>query len=191
MSGTSVQTFVMGDVVSYFPDERYDRWWCREGTAIVEIRDGQVLLFDTYWGFGPSSDPHRLTPTEIATAKVQFNLHDYDDVRDEWRWERFAPEDRAVITAQRGLQRRWLVRKGASEHLPTQVENARERVREAEAKVASARSSLAWEQRQLAELEARAANPCPECGTGTVVLGPMEADTGHYPYSCTDCEYRG
>jgi hypothetical protein len=34
-------------------------------------------------------------------------------------------------------------------------------------------------------------NACPECEEGVVMTGRMEADTGHYPYGCTNCSYSG
>jgi hypothetical protein len=145
-----------GDVVAYVPDDRGhgQRWWCREGTAIASEQDGKIVLHDTYWGSGGND---RLTPSEVETAKVQFNLNDFERVGDQWRWERYAPSDRAVVTSQHRLQHTWLVRIGATPDLPTQVANARQRVADAEAKVESARNSLDWERRQLAELEAKAA----------------------------------
>lgn len=38
--------------------------------------------------------------------------------------------------------------------------------------------------------ERTADNACPECPTGVVIqIGPMEWQTGHTPYGCTDCRW--
>jgi hypothetical protein len=147
-----------GDVVKYLPDARFERWWCREGTAIGNVgQDGSTLLVDTYWG-AHGSDPHVLTTTEIAGAELVFNIADYDEL-DQYasysaeKWARYAPADRREITSQHGLQRRYFVRRGAREDLPTQIANARERVDDAESEVRVAQHNLDWRRRELAALE--------------------------------------
>lgn len=155
--------FRVGDVLRYTPQPRFqgqaDTRWCREGTALAtERRDGSTLILDTYWG--SMSDAHVLTDAELATAELIFNVGDYDEL-DQYRsgsreqWLRYAPEDRQRITSQHGLQCRWFIRKDASESLATQIENAREAVRDAEGKVESAQWRLDWAKRDLAELEAK------------------------------------
>jgi hypothetical protein len=139
-------TLKPGDVVRYEPDNR----WTKEGLAVAEARGERVILFDTFWG---NSDRTHVEPAEF---EVLFNLADYD-VRSAGEWERHHPNDRRVITHQHGLQRRYYVRKGAAEHLPTQVANARERVAEAEEKMRSAQWSLSGARRDLAAIEAKAA----------------------------------
>lgn len=149
----TTNTIRPGDVATYTPDDKpMDRWWCKEGTAIAVQRGDEVWLCDTFW----QSDPRPITPTEAETAVVQFNVEDYEEIRGKDAWEKYAPADRQVVTSQHRLQASWLVRKGATEDLPTQIENARERVREAESAVRSAENALDWERRQLAELEAKA-----------------------------------
>ena len=148
--------FKADDVVRY-TSERRDRW-CREGTAIACGDD--AILVDTFWG-GYGSDSHVLTPDERATAEVLFNIADYDELDrynhgSEGTWRKYAPGDRTVITSQHGLQRRWFVRKGAQPNLPTQIQNAREAVAQAEEKLSSAQWWLDSARRELAELEATA-----------------------------------
>lgn len=131
------------DVVRYEPKDR----WCHEGTAVATRRsDGEIVLFDTYWQFSGQ----RLVKPD--TWEVLFNLDDYDSVRDGWRWEKYAPEDRQVVTSQHGLQRQYLVRKGAVESRDQIIANARTRLAEAEEKLRSATWSRDFAQRELDEL---------------------------------------
>lgn len=120
-----------GDVVAY-KSERRDRW-CREGLAIAtQWRSGKVVLVDTFWA--TMSDAHVLTTAEEASAELRFNVADYDELpyRADDQWRSYAQEDRALITSQHGLQRRLFVRKGATEDLPTKIENARQALASAE-----------------------------------------------------------
>jgi hypothetical protein len=140
-----------GDVGRYQPENT----WCHEGLAVAEQRGEELVLLDTFWG---ASERTRVNP---AVFEILFNVNDYDELdryshESSARWEKFAPEDRQRITSQHGLQSRWFIRKGAVEHLPTQVENARERLREAEAELRSAQRHVEWAQQELAALEAQA-----------------------------------
>jgi hypothetical protein len=75
-------------------------------------------------------------------------------------WETYAPADREDIPRHSGYQTLHLVRKGATPDLATQIENAREKLAEAERKVESAQWSVECVRRELALLEDRA-NPSP------------------------------
>lgn len=116
-----------GDVVRYDPAEHH----CREGMAIAYERHGNVVLLDTFWdGYG---DRHMLTADERDTAQLSFNLNDYDELDQYNRsspgnWGKYAPDDRRTITSQHGLRKRWFIRQGATEHWPTQIDNARKEV---------------------------------------------------------------
>jgi hypothetical protein len=155
-----VTDFKVGDVVGYLPAERFDRWWCREGTAIAkEAHDGTVTLADTYWQSG--GDAHVLTDDELATAELRFNLADYDeldryDKGSKLAWEKFAEDDRELVTSQHRLECRWFIRKGAVESIDQQIANARARLATAESNLDSARWGVERAQRELAEIEAQA-----------------------------------
>ena len=144
--------FRPGDVVTYHPDQRH----CREGTAIAEAPNGfDVVLFDTFWGCG--GDQHRLTATEVAAAEFKFAIGDYDELdryshSSAGTWLKYAPADRQLITSQHGLQKRWFIRKGATEDLATQIDNAHEKVAEWERAVESATRSLGWARDDLNRL---------------------------------------
>ena len=143
-----------GDVLSYTPLRAFEPRHCREGMALV---DEHGRAFDTFWGID-LGDRHCLTAAELATATVVFNVGDFE-MLDKYshssrgRWETYNPLDRAVITSQHGLQAVYYVRKGAQPDLETQIENARERVEDAERQVRSAQSGLEWRRRELAALE--------------------------------------
>ena len=147
--------YAVGDVVDYDTLTRPNRW-CREGTAIgTATRDGRVILCDTYWSGG--SETHVLTDAEIATARLRFNLGDYDELdryshRSPVMWKTYAPADRQTVTAQHGCHTRWFVRKGASPDWATQIANAREVVAERELDVASAQRQLDWAREDLARV---------------------------------------
>lgn len=153
---TAPTNFRANDVVRY-RSERENRW-CREGLALAHGRhDGTVVLVDTFWGGAGAGDNHVLTDTERGTAELIFNTGDYDELDrydrgSHFIWEKYAPEDRAIITSQHGLQFRWFIRKGASEHLPTQIANARAAVAEAERELSSARSTRDQRIRELDRL---------------------------------------
>ena len=134
-----------GDVVRYEPQIR----WCHDGIAVAETgRDGATILRDTYW----LSSPKAVTPEFF---ELLFNLNDYED-RPRHTWETFAAKDRQVLWRQHGHCPIFLVRKNASPDLATQIENARERLAEAEAGVRSAQSRCDWARKELTELEAQA-----------------------------------
>lgn len=149
-----------GDVVRYEPDpSRHDPRWCREGMAIA---DGRGVLFDTYWGSG--SDNHRLNDAEIASAEPLFNLADYDELDRYDRsakgiWETYHPDDRRFVSSQHRLQFRRFIRKDATPDVATMIANAEERVREAEAEVASAQRRADWTRADLAALLTRPTPP--------------------------------
>jgi len=129
---------------------------CREGVA-TEERPG--VLFDTFWNGG---DRHHLTDAEAASAKVRFDTADFQDLDgnkfgNAGQWRTFAPRDRQSIPSQHGLQIRYFVRNGATPDLPTQIENAQQKVAEAESDVRSAASSLRWAQDELLALEGKEA----------------------------------
>jgi hypothetical protein len=113
---------------------------------------GRVILVDTFWG--SMSDAHVLTATEAATASLQFNVGDYDELqrRDGYQWKNYAPADRARITSQHGLQERLFIRKGATEDHATKVENAREKLAEAQRDLDSANRAVQWAMNDLARL---------------------------------------
>jgi hypothetical protein len=148
--------FRAGDVVKYVPADRFDRWWCREGTAIATQRDGDIILVDTYWGSG--SDNHVLRDDETATATLKFNLGDFDELPSRpgvrLAWGKYAPADRELIPSQHGLQCRYFIRKGAAESLPTQVENATQALIDAESELRSAQWRVESRAKELAELRA-------------------------------------
>lgn len=154
--GGAVSDLREDDVVSYVPADRFDRWWCREGTAVVRA-DGRLV--DTYWGSG--SDNHVLTDAEAETAEVKFNLGDFDELPRYDRsqagvWQRYAPGDRGRIPSQHGLEARYFIRKGASEDHATKVQNARDKLDEAESNLRSAQWSVDLAKRELDELTAAA-----------------------------------
>lgn len=137
-----------GDVVRYEPKST----WCHDGYAIAELRrDGQLVLVDTYWSGG--SDGAVVGPD--VPYELLFNLADYEE-KPAYVWERYAPADRQYIPKHAGYRTVHLVRKGATPDLSTQIENARERVTEAEDKLRTAQNDLDWRRRELAELEAQA-----------------------------------
>ena len=160
MTRSTETRWKVGDVVSYQPGPAFkgqtDVRWCREGTAIAVARaDRSVMLVDTYWG--TMSDAHMLADAEIETAELLFNLDDYDELDrygrgSSYTWEKYAPTDRERVTSQHGLQVRWFVRKGASEDYGTKVQNARDRLADAESDLDSARWAVDQRQRALDQL---------------------------------------
>lgn len=144
--------FREGDILRYQPDpDRHDRWWCREGMAYVVSTD-PLRIADTYWRATGDGESHQLTQTEALTAAVIFNINDYDEVRDKWRWAEYAPADRAFIQSQHNLQHVWYVRKGAVPDAGQKVRNAQEAFHEAVDKATSAARSLEWTKRELDRL---------------------------------------
>jgi hypothetical protein len=143
--------FNPGDVLSYVPTRDH----CREGTAWVN--EAGVAL-DTYWRAYGDGESHVLTRSEINTATIVFNVADFDALdrylsTSRETWETYAPDDRARITSQHGLQEVLLIRKGAQPDLPTQIANAQREVERAEAEVRSAEHTLERHRQDLAELE--------------------------------------
>ncbi|SIE37803.1 Uncharacterised protein [Mycobacteroides abscessus subsp. abscessus] len=154
-----------GDVVRYTPSTN----WCREGIAIAQdqlnTRNGiqRHVLLDTYWHLG--TETHVLEDNEAATAEFMFNLADYDELErysheSPRKWEKYAPDDRQLITSQHGLQKRWFIRKGAKPDWATQIENARQVVTDRKRNLDFAQSDLRWANEDLARVidEAEAAD---------------------------------
>lgn len=111
-------------VYDYQSIERPSRH-CREEVA-VETQPG--VLLDTFWDM--STETHRLTDAEKATAVLRFDTDDFDELDRYDRgspglWMQHRPEDRELITSQHRLQNRWFVRKGSTPDLDTKIENAR------------------------------------------------------------------
>lgn len=144
--------FREGDVVRYQPDARDgsgDRWWCREGMAVAVLNGIDLRLVDTYWRSGGDTDSHRLTPTEVRTAEVVFNVNDFEVVQHKWRWAEYAAADRAFIQSQHNLQHVWMVRRGAEPDPGTRVSNAQEAFMKAVDEATSASRSVEYAKREL------------------------------------------
>jgi hypothetical protein len=102
-----------------------------------------------------------LTESELATATLTFHLSDYDELdrykHDSQRiWETYDPADRQMVTSQHGLQRRWFIRRGAQPSWHQQIENARQRLTEAEESAESAARAVTWAREALARIETQA-----------------------------------
>lgn len=139
-----------GDVLSYVPSQHH----CRQGTALVT---GNGPAFDTFWGICPDNQSHFLTPSEMASAEVVFNVNEYDMLDQygsgsEAKWRTYHPDDRGRIGSQHQWQSIYFVRKGAQPDLETQIANAQAKVEEAEADVRSAEHTLKWRREDLAKL---------------------------------------
>lgn len=141
-----MSAFTVGDVVRYSREERH----CREGQAIAETRGDRIILIDTFWGSG--MDAHVLTEAELATAEFQFNLRDYRPVTRNETWADFHPSNRVEVTHQHGLQRARYVRIGAEPDMSTRIENAKERVEEAERELEYSTARLKWCKEELVSL---------------------------------------
>lgn len=159
---TEIQ-FLPGDVLSYVPETSH----CREGTAFVTDPDRAV---DTYWQPRGDGESHVLTEQELATARVRFNVYDFDALdryspSSRETWEKYHPDDRGRISSQHGLQEALFIRRGAKPDLATQIESARAAVESAERELSAAKRNLHRRQEKLAGLMA-VANVRPFKGTG-------------------------
>lgn len=139
-----------GDVLRYTPATQH----CREGVAIVvDLRGGLLDSYDTYW----NTARVWVSDTELKTATVTFNLHDYRLAASKEEWLSFAPADRTTISHQHGTQVELYVRTEAQPDLHTEIANATDAVRQAELDVTAAQSRLRRAQHRLDDLHARAA----------------------------------
>ena len=132
------------DVIDYQP---YNQW-CHEGTAIVEW-DNKLKkhrYYDTYW----RTDKKEVN--EPRGASLMFNLNEVRQVS-EYEWDKYADDDRYILSSQHHLQKSFYVRKGASESISKQIEDARIKVEEKRYAVDSAVRDLEWEWKKLAKLE--------------------------------------
>ncbi|MET0993139.1 MAG: hypothetical protein ABWY20_03235 [Mycobacterium sp.] len=138
-----------GDVYTYSPKQHH----CMEGLAIENER-GKII--DWFW----SGDVvgNQVVSPDAEDLTLIANLGDYEMTPRDGREsnEDYAPDDRLVIHSQHGLQRTHYIRKGAKPDLSTKIENARERLEDAEYKARSARHAVEWARDALAELEAQA-----------------------------------
>lgn len=143
-----------GDVLHYIADD--EERHCREWQAVINKHGAAV---DTFWGTSACGE-HVLTPTELHTAVVRFNLADYNELdqfspQSESIWSRYAPCDRETITSQHGLRKRLFIHKEAVEDLVTQVEAAQALVVELEHEAELAERRVKWSRKELAELLTR------------------------------------
>lgn len=134
--------FVEGDVVRYTPKDR----WCRHGIAIVQ-EGGHGR--DVYWGSGDGS---YVGPSDLVGGELMFRMGEFREAANEVEWRKYAPEDRQYFPMG-GYQQRLFVRTSAAPDLDTQIENAREALKEAEDKVTSAVRSVRWATEDLVKLE--------------------------------------
>jgi len=139
-----------GDVYTYTTEDHH----CIEGLAIENDR-GELI--DWFWG-GLVVSHRQHVSRDAEDLKLIANLNDYDLTARDGRESNkdYAPEDRLMIHSQHMLQRTHYIRKGAKPDLATKIENARQRLEEAESAARSARFSVEWAQKELAELEAAA-----------------------------------
>jgi len=136
-----------GDIYTYTPKNNH----CTEGLA---IEDERGRLYDWYWGSSRDSMLDKIVSRDAADLEFVANLNDYElTARDGLESNKdYAREDRLVITSQHGYQRTYYIRKGAKPDLPTKIENARQRIIEAEAGLRSAEFKLQWAQEDLVAL---------------------------------------
>lgn len=140
-----------GDVYTYTPKEHH----CTEGLA---IEDERGRLYDWYWGGSRDSMLDKIVPKDAADLRLIGNLNEYQlTPRDGRESNRdYAPKDRLVITSQHGYQRTYYIRKGASPDLSTKIENARDRLAEAQSELSLAQWRVDRAQAELASLEQEA-----------------------------------
>lgn len=138
-------------------DYSREQYHCREGIAT----DERGVLLDTFWGYG-YSDRHRLSATEVESARFRFDTDDFEDITPGHHrgcpqaWSDRAPADRQTITSQHGLQVRWFIRKDSLPDYETRLENARRKVSDAESGLRLAESRLNTAEHELEAIEAEA-----------------------------------
>jgi hypothetical protein len=163
---STATTFKPGDVLTYLTERDH----CRETTAFV-LDNGRAV--DTFWRGDferGSGEVHSLTAAELETAEVRFNVNDYDQLdlyaaSSRALWETYHPDDRGRIPSQHGLQETLFVRRGATPHLETQIENAKADVAKAEAALSVAECRLEWARSYLADLEGLRLSPAASAPT--------------------------
>ena len=152
------QNMVEGDVLSYRPAEH----WCRQGQAVVvQVRGGNLIAIDTYWGINPCMEAHILTAEELKGAELEFNMTDFEALdfhspASKAVWDTYHPDDARVIGSQHAHQKHYFIRKGATPDLGTQIANAENVVAERKDDVRSAQAALRWAEEYLEELKAKA-----------------------------------
>ncbi|MBN9214751.1 MAG: hypothetical protein J0J04_08045 [Microbacterium sp.] len=153
-----------GDVVHYDPSQHH----CREGVAVA-INFGPangVVLVDTYWlssvdkitGENIDWDAHRLTAAEADTAVHQFTLTGLRPAASGEQTSVYEPEHVFVVPSQHGHVKKWFVHPDAARSNRVILERQRAAVAAAQQKVESAQFGLDCEIRELARLEAAAAD---------------------------------
>ncbi|WP_433673823.1 hypothetical protein [Microbacterium gorillae] len=149
-------SFKANDVVKYAVPR-----YCREGVAVARLRNGKLVLRDTYW-LRDDDLSYVLTADEVANAELLFNTDDYDELDRHARstpttWATYAEADRAQIPMQHGRTMRYFVRKGSTPDLATQVANARALVSQRRDEVRTAQLALARAESELARLDSELA----------------------------------
>jgi len=93
-----------GDIIAYKPETLFRR----DGLAQVDSRMGNLIARDTF-----DTNDTRLTDAELTTAKVLFNLDEFEESRyaDE---EHYAPADIHILHTRKGIEARKFVRRGAT-----------------------------------------------------------------------------
>jgi len=143
--------FRPGVVIRYTPSNRH----CREGIALINDAGYAV---DTFWG-SSCCDSHILHEDDLASAQVEFDTADFDELQahavvSRATWEKYAPADRARIPSQHGLQEALFIRRGAVTCIDTQIAAAQREVDDAEARVRFAQANLRGRKEDLARLVA-------------------------------------
>lgn len=150
-----VSVMKSGDIYRYRPASNH----CREGVAVaVEVRPGLLVLIDTYWAtthaklLTITTDSHALDAAERATAKFQFNLHDYRPAERHERTDVYEPEAVRTVSAQHGLVSIAYVDPSATRSNRVILERQTAAVAAAADRVESAQHGLECEIRELARM---------------------------------------
>lgn len=147
MSTETQPQFKVGQFYRYSPKTN----WCHEGLA--EVTKHGIL--DTYWGGSSETSP--LNEAERASAVLLFDSADYDELDrynsgSKYRWEQHNPNERQKITEQHGCRTRWFIKKGAVPCIDTKIQNALDRLEEAEVELRSAKYRVESRTEEIARL---------------------------------------
>ena len=123
-----------------------DRYWCFDGQLIADMRNGEIVLKDTYWSFGEGGEGRRFTLEEaVREGSLEFicNLKDLEPAQShEVRY--YDAADLFDLSYQSRCYAKLMKRKGAKKSREAMYKALSADRREAEESLRAAVSKLEW-----------------------------------------------
>lgn len=126
---------------------------CFDGTLVVKkSTDNNILLVDTYWGYGESRTFTPKTAIEKGILTFLCNLDEMEDIK-EWETCYYDDADIVKMYIHAGYRSRFLIKKGTQRSQAKMLESIKQKIEDEYNNIKSAEYSLKRHKETLKKIE--------------------------------------